>query len=120
MYLDLAKAFDAVNHKLLIKKLDNIGIRGPFLGWFITYLRERRHCVKINGTLSSQLEMKDGVPQGSVLGPLLFNIHINKLFNLPLRAEIIGYADDTSLLYNSATADDINADFQHDQQTLLP
>ena len=77
-----------------------------------SYLTDREHSVRINNTTSSKLKMKHGVPQGSVLGPLLFNIYINDLFCLPLNAKITGYADDTSLLYSKASAEEVNEDFQ--------
>ena len=82
VYLDLAKAFDTVNHKLLIQKLKNIGIRGPFLDWFTSHLTDREHSVQINNTTSSKLKMKHGVPQGSVLGPLLFDNYIVTFYKL--------------------------------------
>ena len=118
VYLDLAKAFDTVNHKLLIQKLKTIGIRGPLLDWFTSYLTDREHSVRINNTISPKLKMKHGVPQGSVLGPLLFNIYINNLFCMPLKAKIVGYADDTSLQYSKPSAEEINEDFKHDQEII--
>jgi hypothetical protein len=118
VYLDLAKAFDTVNHKLMIKKLSEIGIRGSLLDWFASYLTGRQHRVRINNTLSTNLKIKHGVPQGSVLGPLLFIIYINEIFLLPLRGIVLGYADDTSLLYSAATAEQINVDFKHDEKIL--
>ena len=98
----------------MIRKLKKVGFTGPLLDWFTSYLAGREHCVRINEIVSAKLETKHGVPQGSVLGPLLFLIYINELFFLPLKGKIIGYADDTSLLYSAATAEQINEDFEHD------
>ena len=107
VYLDLAKAFDTVSHKKLLQTLNNAGINGPLLDWFPTYLNGRRHRVRIEGVCSEDLIFAWRVPQGSILGPLLFVIYINGLFELPLKASIMGYADDTSLLYSAATKEEL-------------
>jgi endonuclease/exonuclease/phosphatase (EEP) superfamily protein YafD len=120
VYLDLAKAFDTVNHRVLIQKLNKAGIGGPLLWWFASYLKGRKHRVKIGDALSGDLGLEFGVPQGSVLGPLLFIAYINDLFLLPLKASIIGYADDTSLLYSAETKEDILSQFAQDWELLLP
>lgn len=120
LYLDLAKAFDTVNHKILIRKLVNAGIRGSVIRWLMSYLENRKHRVKIKNARSSELTLEIGVPQGSVLGPLLFIVYINDLFSLPLWAEIMGFADDTSLLYSAATAGEVMVQFEHDMGLLLP
>ena len=100
----------------MIRKLGSRGLCGPLLDCFTTYLKGWEHCLRLYETFSSKLEIKHGVPQGSVLGPLLFIIYINELFSLPLKGIIIGYADDTSLLYSAATAKEINEDFAHDEK----
>ena len=120
VYLDFAKAFDTIDHVRLCGKLQKTGIRGPLLNWFLTYLTNRKHRTRINDTLSTELTSKYGVPQGSVLGPFLFIIYINDLYSLPLKAEVITFADDTSLLYSGKTKEQILNDFQHDQDILLP
>ena len=75
IFLDFVKAFDTVNHKILLDKLEYYGIRGSSLKWFISYLTDRKQCVKIGDTHSSIDTVKCGVPQGSILGPLLYLIY---------------------------------------------
>ena len=76
IFLDFSKAFDTINHKILLQKLSHYGIRGKALEWFGNYLTERKQYVNINGQDSYQRSISCGVPQGSLLGPLLFIIYI--------------------------------------------
>ena len=99
IYLDFRKAFDTVNHPILIRKLNTIGIRGIALNWFSSYLKDRKHCVKINDTKSDLKTCNIRVPQGSILGPILFLIYINDLPQLNAMMKTILYADDTTLLF---------------------
>ena len=74
--LDLQKAFDTVDHNILLMKLEAIGLNEDVIRWFCSYLTDRQQLVDVSGTLSSSAEIKCGVPQGSILGPLLFLIYV--------------------------------------------
>ena len=98
IFIDLQKAFDTVDHQILLKKMEHYGIRGLANNWFKSYLTNRQQFVSINGFNSSKQTMKYGVPQGSVLGPLLFLIYINDLHQAILFSNVHHFADDTNLL----------------------
>ena len=99
VFIDLQKAFDTVNHKILLKKLEHYGIRGSANKWFQSYLTNRKQFVNINGATSNHTIIKHGVPQGTVLGPLLFLIYINDLHKCIHHSNTFHFADDTHLLY---------------------
>ena len=97
VFLDFSKAFDTVNHDVLLQKLHHYGIRGSALKWFQSYLSDRQQYVTYNGEESSKKGINCGVPQGSILGPLLFIIYINDLSNVCQHMMSLLFADDTNL-----------------------
>ena len=101
VFVDLEKAFDTVNHSILLSKLDHYGIRGKSNIWMRSYLSNRSQYVSINGSPSPKLEVSCGVPQGSILGPLLFLIYINDMHNALQLCVVHHFADDTNLLYSN-------------------
>ena len=95
--MDLSKAFDCLNHDLLMSKLEAYGFSRGALQLLHSYLDRRKQRVKVNGSFSTWKETTAGVPQGSVLGPLLFNIYLNDMFLFVLDSKICNYADDTAI-----------------------
>ena len=94
VFVDLAKAFDTVCHKRLLLKLESVGIRGTANSLFQSYLEERLQTVEIKGQLSNTKKVSFGVPQGTVVSPLLFDIYIDGLLRLNLEGKIFAFADD--------------------------
>ena len=116
IYLDFSKAFDKVNHDILRQKLEKHNITGKLLAWIMTFLTNRKQAVKVDGQLSEFVWVTSGVPQGSVLGPLLFTIMMYDITNSVTIAELGSFADDTrawsSISWSSPEAD--AAQFQKD------
>ena len=97
IFLDLQKAFDTVDYEILLFKLSHYGIRGLALEWFRSYLIDRYTYTSVNGCFSTSTAVKCGVPQGSVLGPLLFLIYINDICNASKNNKIRLFADDSNV-----------------------
>ena len=97
LLLDFSKAFDTVLRKRLLKKLDHYGIRGQLIKWIESWLRERTQTVVVNGSQSSPVTVTSGVPQGTVLGPLMFLLYIKDI-GLQITSELGLFVDD-SVLY---------------------
>ncbi len=103
IYIDLKKAFDTVDHKILLSKLSHYGVRGNFHKLLSSYLSNRQQYAVVNGVSSELLKTQCGVPQGSVLGPLFFNVYVNDIVMSSQIAKIILFADDTNIRYVSTS-----------------
>jgi len=110
VYLDLSKAFDTINHGILLRKLEYYGIRGRALEWFKSYLDQRRQYVNFGGVCSKLQSVEYGVPQGSVLGPLLFIIYSNDIPHSITYSKSILFADDTTVYI---TGSNLEIMYQH-------
>ena len=119
VFVDLEKAFDTVNHMILLKKLDHYGIRGIANKWIRSYLSNRYQCVSANGVKSKKLKVRCGVPQGSILGPLLFIIYINDMHKALNKCTVHHFADDTNLLFSNKSPDVIRKTMNNELELLF-
>ena len=118
MILDLSKAFDTINHKLLLTKLKKYKFSDSALKTIENYLSDRTMRVNIDKTLSKTEPLKVGVPQGSVLGPLLFIIFMNDICALPIRSSLVIYADDTTTLDSGNKIEDLVRSVENDMKII--
>ena len=102
VFIDLKKAFDTVDHRILVDKLDHYGVRGVAKEWLSSYLGNRKQYVCFNGMNSSYSTVTCGVPQGSILGPTLFIMYVNDLYNVSSYLKSILFADDTSFFFEGS------------------
>ena len=118
MFIDLQKTFDTVDHNILFDKLNYYGARGTTNSWFRSCLCNRKQIVSINGLKSNSKVIKYGVPQGFVLGPLLFLIYINELYMSTKNSSVHHFADDTNLLYINKSLNNIGSRINSDLKGL--
>ena len=118
LFLDLSKAFDTINHDILLHKLYHYGVRGNALEWFRNYLSERNQFVHFKSSDSSINIIECGVPQGSVLGPLLFIIYINDLEYCLKQVNSILFADDTTVYHSGDNINIVKAELDSDLEML--
>ena len=107
--LDISKAFDSIRHYLMIRKLRKAGVSESACAWFESYLSQSQQVVKFENTVSDPLPLTAGVPQGSIMGPVLFTLYANDLFRVPKHCEPLGYVDDTKpfLVFPASELNDV-------------
>ena len=118
IFIDLTKAFDTVDHKLLSEKLNLYGLEGKELNWYKSYLENMRQCCKVNEKDSKTKVENWGVPQGSCLGPLLFLAYINDLPKCLEKSNVLMYTDDICLYYSFDSVDAMNKAINADLKAL--
>ena len=118
VFLDLKKAFETVDHDILQSKMNLYGVQGIALDWFRSYLTNRTQRCLVNGSLSRICSLKYGVPQGTILGPLLFLIYINNLPNFLNSCQSRMYADDTHITYADVDLNSIQLNLNRDLRSL--
>ena len=117
-FIDLSKAFDTVDHYILITKLKQYGIQGNNMRWFESYLSNRKQCIAYNNKSTSFKDISCGVPQDSILGPLLFLIYVNDLPNVSNMLDPVMFADDTNLFISSSNIKTLFATVNHELEKI--
>ena len=118
VFSDFRKAFDTVNHDLLLQKLSYMGVLDKELAWFKDYLHDRTQVLDFQGISSDPEPIPIAVPQGSILGPLLFILHVNDLPNVVNRCSMLMYADDTVLFYAASRVDALQERLNEELKTI--
>ena len=116
IFIDLTKAFDTISHGKIVKTLESYGVQGTELSWFQDYLFFRRQRVLYNNVLSESEHVLNGVPQGSILGPLLFNIYFNDFYTCLKHSQCVKYADDTVIFVPGKDLFIVQSRFSADMQ----
>ena len=116
---DLSKAFDCINHELIIAKLEAYGFDHGSLTYILSYLSDRKQRTKVNTSFSSWSNIKTGVPKGSILGPLLFNIYLNDIFYFVNKSDLTNYADDTTPYAIDTNTDALVQSLENDTLILI-
>lgn len=120
LFIDFSKAFDTIDHNILIDKLERYGIRGNVLDLFRSYLSNRKQCVIVNNVISDILPVTSGIPQGSTIGPVLFNLFVNDMAHLPLGTiSPFQWADDTTFASTGNNIQNLLASFNTHMETFL-
>ena len=118
VFIDLRKAFDTLNHSILISKLYTYGVRGMVLDWMRSYLDNRQQYVQYAGKTSECMKIKCGVPQGSVLGPKLFNLYINDICDVSKILRFVLFADDTNFHCSGYNLQELSESIVHEMKKL--
>ena len=113
IFIDLKKAFDTVDHEILLRKLDHYGFRGTINIWFSSYLQGRTQTTQIGPHISERLDSTCRVPQGSVLGPLLFLLYMNDIQESSDKLSFYLFADDTNILFANKNLKSFEFDVNH-------
>ena len=118
VFLDLTNTFETIDHKMLLHKLECYGVRGLALHWFKSYITYRKQYVLYTNIQSQTLDITCGVPQGSVLGPLLFLGYINDIVNCLTQSKLISFADETTVFFSSKCINDLYKNMNSDSNDL--
>ena len=107
--LDFSKAFDTVNHEILMSKLQHTGIRGVILSWFKSYFSNKKQYFSVKNSSSSMSNITLGIPQGSVLGPVLFLLYINEMHRSSDQMPFVHFADNTTVFASDSDINNVHA-----------